>query len=85
MARSLTDPRYKAMISRLVEMRQQADLTQRDVATSLGESQTYVWKIEKCQQRLDPIQLVEWLRALDADEAKFLTDVVATIPSRRKK
>lgn len=85
MARSLSDPRYKAMIERLVALRHAADLTQRDVAERLSESQTYVWKVEKCQQRLDPLQLVEWLRAIDADENKFLIDVVAAFPALKKK
>lgn len=85
MAKSLTDPRYRAMIDQLVALRHEAGLTQRDVADRLGVVQAYVWKVEKYQQRLDPLQLVEWLRAIDADEKKFLIEVVAAVPSKRKR
>lgn len=84
-AKSLTDPRYRKMIDQLVALRHEAGLTQRDVADRLGVVQNYVWKIEKYQQRLDPLQLVEWLRAIDADEKKFLTEVVAAMPTTKKK
>ena len=84
-AKSLTDPRYKAMITALVALRHAAGLTQRQVAERIGEAQNSVWKIEHCQQRLDPLQLVEWLRAIEADEKKFLVETVAAIPSGKKK
>lgn len=73
------------MIDQLVALRHEAGLTQRDVADRLGVVQAYVWKVEKYQQRLDPLQLVEWLRAIDADEKKFLIEVVAAVPSKRKR
>lgn len=85
MAKSLADARYRGMIERLVALRHDAGLTQRDVAERLAEPRAYVSKIEQCQQRLDPLQLVEWLRAIEADEKEFLTEVVATIPTRRRK
>lgn len=85
MARSLSDPRYQSMIEKLVALRQAAGLTQRSLAERLGEFPNYVWKIERCQQRLDPLQLVEWLRAIEADERKFLLEAVAGMPSAKKK
>lgn len=85
MAKSLADPRYRGMIERLVALRHAVGLTQRDVAERLAEPRAYVSKIEQCQQRLDPLQLVEWLRAIDADEEKFLAEVVAAIPSAKRK
>ncbi len=62
----------------------EAGLTQRDVAERLKEPRAYVSKIEQCQQRLDPLQLVEWLRAIDADEKRFLTEVVSAIPTGKR-
>lgn len=85
MARSLNDPRYREMIERLVALRREAELTQRSLAERLGEFPNYVWKIERCQQRLDPLQLMEWLRAIGADERKFLLDVVLAMPPAKKK
>ena len=85
MAKSLADARYRGMIELLVALRHDAGLTQRDVAERLAEPRAYVSKIEQCQQRLDPLQLVEWLRAIDADEKKFLAEVVATIPATKRR
>jgi transcriptional regulator with XRE-family HTH domain len=85
LAKSLADPRYRAMVERLVALRHDVGLTQRDVAERLSEPRAYVSKIEQCQQRLDPLQLVEWLRAIGADEKKFLIEVVSAVPSRRKR
>lgn len=85
MAKSLADARYRGMIERLVALRHDAGLTQRDVAERLAEPRAYVSKIEQCQQRLDPLQLVEWLRAIDADEKKFLAEVVAAIPATKRR
>lgn len=85
MAKSLADQRYRGMIERLVALRHDAGLTQRDVAERLGEPRAYVSKIEQCQQRLDPLQLMEWLRAIDADELAFLTEVVAVMPSTKRR
>lgn len=72
------------MIDQLVVLRHESGLTQRDLAERLGVVQNYVWKIEKYQQRLDPLQLVEWLRAIEADDKKFLLEVVATMIRKRK-
>ena len=73
------------MVDQLVALRHAAGLTQRDVADRLGVVQAYVWKVEKYQQRLDPLQLVEWLRAINADEKKFLTEVVGAMPTAKRK
>lgn len=85
MAKSLNDPRYRAMIKQLVALRHAADLTQRDVAERLAEPRSFVSKIEQCQQRLDPVQLVDWLRAVGADERKFLVDMLKDIPAVKRK
>lgn len=68
------------MIQQLITLRHGAGVSQRDVARTLARSRAYVSKVEQCQQRLDPLQLVEWLRALQADEQKFLIEVVAAFP-----
>ncbi len=66
-------------------MRKAADLNQRELAERLGKTQSYVAKVELHERRLDIIQLVEWLRALDADEKVFLLDTLKEIPKARKR
>jgi transcriptional regulator with XRE-family HTH domain len=66
-------------------MRKAADLNQRELAERLGKTQSYVAKVELHERRLDIIQLVEWLRALDADEKVFLLDTLKEIPKTRRR
>lgn len=85
MRNSLRDPRYRAVISQIVEVRQQLDVSQRELATRLNQSRSYVSKVEIFERRLDFVQLVDWLRALGVSERKFLADMLDLIPSQRRK
>lgn len=85
MRNSLRDPRYRAVISRLIEIRDELDLSQRELAERLGQSRSYVSKVEIFERRMDFVQLVEWLRALGVDERKFLSDMVRDIPVQKRK
>jgi len=68
-----------------VEVRQQLDVSQRELATRLNQSRSYVSKVEIFERRLDFVQLVDWLRALGVSERKFLADMLDLIPSQRRK
>jgi transcriptional regulator with XRE-family HTH domain len=85
LATTLRDPRYRAIVARLIAMRKAAGLNQRELADGLGTTQSYVAKVELHERRLDIIQLVEWLRVLDADEKAFLSDVLKEIPKTRRR
>lgn len=73
------------MISRLVDERHRLDVSQRELADRLGQSRSFVSKAEIFERRLDFVQLVDWVRALDLDERKFLTDLLKEIPATRRK
>lgn len=85
MTTSLRDPRYRAVVARLVECRKDAALTQRDLAERLGQPQSFVARIETNERRLDLVQLLDWLRALDVDAAAFLIQVAEETPVIRKR
>lgn len=85
MRNSLRDPRYRAVITRLIEVRNELDISQREVAERLGQSRSYVSKVEIFERRMDFVQLVEWLRALGIDERKFLSDMLKDIPVQKRK
>jgi transcriptional regulator with XRE-family HTH domain len=82
---SLRDPRYRAVIARLVEIRNELEISQRELAESLGQSRSFVSKVEIYERRMDFVQLVEWLRALEVDERKFLSEMLKDIPPSRKR
>jgi transcriptional regulator with XRE-family HTH domain len=66
-------------------MRDGLDLSQRELAERLGQSRSYVSKVEIFERRMDFVQLVEWLRALGIDERKFLSEMLKDIPVQKRK
>lgn len=72
MARSVHSTRYKALRERLVAERVQRGLTQTEVAQRLGRPQSFVSKIESGERRVDVIELMDLLAALEADWVRFL-------------
>ena len=62
---SVYDPRYQAVIQRLVAIRREEGVTQQELADRLGNfRQPDVAKVEGLQRRLDLIELIDWLDAL---------------------
>jgi len=81
----LQDPRYRAIIDRFVELRDEVGLNQRELAERLGLPRSYVSKAENYERGLDLVQMVDWLRALGVDERKVINSIVLNLPSTRKK
>lgn len=73
------------MVTRLVELRHDLDLNQRELADRLGQSRSYVSKVEIFERRIDFVQLIDWLRALGVDEKKFVMEMLELIPVVRRK
>ena len=71
--RSIHDPRYQDLIKKLIELRESKDMTQVELAQRLGKPQSYVSKVEILERRLDVIELMDWLKILDANIFDFLT------------
>lgn len=81
----LNDPRYKAIIGRLLAARKSAGLNQRELAERLGQPQSFITRVETFERRLDIIRMIEWVRALDLDERKFMIDVLGDVPATKRK
>lgn len=52
--------RYQAFLKKLRQAREQAGMTQRDVATALGRLQSFVEKCEQGSRRVDAAELFEF-------------------------
>lgn len=76
------DDRYKAVADRLKELRDQRGLLQQTVADRLGRTQTFVSKYESGGRRLDLIELLDVLRALEADPHEFIDRVLQQQPMK---
>ena len=50
-------------------------MTQVELAQHLGKPQSYVSKVEILERRLDVIELIDWLNALDTELAFFINQI----------
>ena len=55
-------PAYQRFLKRLREARENAGMTQQDVAKALGRNQSWVSKKESGERRMDPVELCEFAR-----------------------
>lgn len=74
--KSLRSQGHKAFRALLVEARNNAALSQVDVAKGLGKPQSFVSKYESGERRLDVIEFIEVARVLGADPVALLRALV---------
>lgn len=72
MAHPLHDHRYPLIARLLTDLRKQRGLLQQEVADRLGRTQTFVSKYESGVRRIDVIELLDILQALEADPHEFI-------------
>ena len=70
--KSLYSPDYDAFLALLRAVRQEAGLTQVDLAERLRTTQNYVSKSESGERRVDALEWLRWLAACGADPITFL-------------
>ncbi|MCU4395347.1 MULTISPECIES: helix-turn-helix domain-containing protein [Acinetobacter] len=70
---SLHDPRYRALIEKLIKLRESKVMTQVELASSLKKPQSYIAKVENFDRRIDIIELQDWLKALDTEIPIFFS------------
>ena len=75
MRKSLTSDDYGKLVEMLRALREDAGVTQVELAELLEESQSFVSKSERGERRLDVLELRQWCRALKLDFVKFVQQV----------
>ena len=81
------DHRYQPIGPELRRLRQERGWLQQDMAERLERTQTFVSKYESGERRLDVVELLDILRALEADPHAFidwLQENSAPVMTRRK-
>ncbi len=63
---------YAEFIKKLYEARHEAGLRQIDVAKKLKRTQSYVSRVEQCEQRLDIIELKKFAKLYKKDLNYFI-------------
>ena len=78
MRKSLHSREYQTFLSVLRSLREEAGLTQVELAKRLKQPQSFVSKCENGERRLDVLELRHWCLALSAD----LVDVIRTVEKK---
>lgn len=76
MTHPLHEPRYQRIAALLMELRKARGLLQQDVADRIGRPQGFVSKVESGSRRLDVIELLDFLHALEADPHEFIDRLI---------
>ncbi|MDY6392609.1 MAG: helix-turn-helix transcriptional regulator [Bacilli bacterium] len=65
--KTIFEEEYIELITRLRTYRIQNDITQDRIAKALGVPQSFVSKVENMERRLDVIEFIHWIKALEVD------------------
>ncbi len=84
MDKSIYTAEYRIVLQLLRELRKGAGVSQIELAARIGQSQSFVSKMERGDRRLDVIQLRAVCVALGSDLASFITDLESRLPKSRK-
>ena len=76
MSKSVFSDRYRVFLIHIVDQRKRAGLTQTDLAGRLAKPQSFISKSENGERRLDFVEVVEWLLALEIDPVTFVQNVL---------
>ncbi len=77
MAKALQAQRYRHLPALLRRLREEAGLTQRDLAKRLRMSHTMVHSSETAERRVDVAEFVDWAGACGVDPAAAFTEFLA--------
>jgi transcriptional regulator with XRE-family HTH domain len=66
------NPKYQVVLQRLRAARKAAGLTQAEAGRRIGQSQSFIWKVEANQLTLDPVELWEMARVYGLPVTHFL-------------
>ena len=72
MHKSISSRQYAHFLDCLRQAREEAGLTQEDLAARLGESQSFVSKCERGERRMDLVELGEFCKAMGITLEKFV-------------
>jgi transcriptional regulator with XRE-family HTH domain len=84
MTESIHSLEYKCFLVKLVEMRKEAGMTQRDLAKILDRENSFVWRIETGKRRLDVVEFYWVCKALRQDAAVVYRKIIHEISAMPK-
>ena len=79
MEKSIYTKEYSLFLEQLRKAREEKGLTQTDVAERLGQTQSFVSKVERGERRLDIVELRAFCYAIDVAFSTFINRVDKTL------
>ena len=79
MKKSFGLPEHRQFLDLLLESRQNAGLTQQQLAKKIDETQSFVSKIERGEIRMDLVQLNTYCQAMGTTLSKFVREFEARV------
>jgi transcriptional regulator with XRE-family HTH domain len=72
MSKTIYSKEHKYIVKQLKKAREEASLSQEQVAKILNKTQSYISKIESGQRKIDVVQLKEFAKIYKKDIAYFI-------------
>ena len=70
---------YRVVPKLLKQMREDAGLTQRELAELLKTKQNTIHRVECATRRCDTIELIEWCNACDANPKRIFQQLIDSV------
>lgn len=84
MARSTHHLEYRALLALLRDLREGAGITQSEMAETLGNTQTFISKVERGERRIDVVEFVEFCEALEVDPLVAFRELLARRSTQKR-
>jgi transcriptional regulator with XRE-family HTH domain len=84
MQKSLFSREYRLFLASLRKARMEAGLTQEGLAKLLGDTQSFISKVERGERRLDVVELRAFCRALDVPFPAFINKLHRAISASER-
>jgi transcriptional regulator with XRE-family HTH domain len=84
MQKSLVSREYRLFLASLRKAREEAGLTQDGLAKQLGETQSFISKVERGERRLDVVELRAFCRALKIPFPAFVNKLHRAISASER-
>lgn len=79
MEKSIYSQEYSLFLEHLRKAREEQGLTQTEVAERLGQTQSFVSKVERGERRIDIVELRAFCNAIGIDLPKFVAQIESTL------
>ncbi len=75
MEKSIYSQEYSFFLDQLREAREKKGMTQAEVAERLGQTQSFISKVERGERRIDIVELRAFCRAMGVSFTNFITAI----------